>query len=339
MKVWTKIDRYQPDPERPLILALGNFDGLHQGHRKILQGVLASAKRRKGMAGILTFYEHPQRVLHGSQEPALLTSPQHRLLLLQEAGIEVCFLLHFTLELSRVAPDVFVKEWLLGRLGAKELHLGYNAHFGFGRRGDGALMRQLSKEHGFDFSEAEPVAVEGAFVSSSLIRKTIQEGDLERARLFLGRPFSLFASVVKGKGRGKKLGFPTANLRPHSEILPPQGVYPVEVRIHSFHLRPVQEEEEYRYEVEPPGEWRPGILNYGVRPTFDDSEGERVPEVFLFDFEGDLYGKTVEVLFHPRLREEKRFQSREELAEAIEEDVNRAEAYFRKINSFTRGRG
>lgn len=339
MKVWTKIDRYQPDLEHPLILALGNFDGLHQGHQRILEGVLESAKRRKGIAAVLTFYEHPQRVLHGSQEPALLTSPQHRLFLLREAGIEVCFLLHFTLELSRVAPDVFVREWLLGRLGVKEIHLGYNAHFGFGRQGDGVLMHKLSKEYGFDFCEAEPVVVQETFVSSSLIRKTIQEGDLERARLFLGRPFSLFASVVKGKGRGKKLGFPTANLRPHNEILPPKGVYPVEVRIHSFHLRPIEEEEEYRYEVESPGEWRPGILNYGVRPTFDDSEGELVPEVFLFDFEGDLYGKTVEVLFHPRLRGEKRFQSAEALVRTIEEDVNRAEAYFRKTNSFTKERG
>ena len=332
MKVWTQLEKYQKgNSERDLVLALGNFDGAHLGHQRILHSVVDHAKKRNGIPAVLTFHEHPQRVLHHSKTPALLTSPQHRLLFFQTMGIEVCFLLHFTIDFSKTRPEDFIKEWLVERLKVREVHLGYNAHFGFDRAGDCGLMRKLSGPLGFDFYEADPVTVEGQFISSSLIRHVIQEGDLARARSFLGRPFSIFASVVRGKGRGRTLGFPTANLRPHSEILPPRGVYPVEVRQTQFHLRPLLSSNEFEYELEELGEWRPGVLNYGTRPTFDPESEEAAPEVFIFDFSGNLYGKTVEVLFHPKLRDEKHFQDSKELSEAIERDVARAQEYFRIV--------
>lgn len=334
MKVWTQLEKYKrEDSNRALILALGNFDGIHLGHQRILQSVVQHARKKNGIPAILTFYEHPQRVLHETQKPPLLTSPQHRLFSFQKMGIEICFLLHFTLAFSKTDPETFIREWLVKRLGVREVHLGYNAHFGFGRAGDCELMRKLSKPLGFDFYESDPVQVEGEFVSSSLIRQAIQGGDLGRAQRFLGRPFSLFASVVRGRGRGKSLGFPTANLRPHSEILPSQGVYPVELRQVQFHLKPVIEANEFDYELEELGEWRHGILNYGVRPTFESSHEEVIPEVFLFNFNGNLYGKTVEVLFHPKLRDEKHFSGADELVQAIEGDVSRAQEYFRTLHA------
>ena len=327
MKIWTRLENYQAVPDRPLILALGNFDGVHQGHQKILEGVIERSKEKKGLAAVLTFSEHPQRVLHRSNEPALLTSPQHRLFLFREMGIDLCFLLPFTIPFSKTAPEAFVEEWLVERLQVRELHLGYNAHFGFDRRGDARLMETFAKRLKFDLYESRPIKVEEEFVSSSLIRRLIQAGDLNRTEQFLGRPFSIFASVVRGSGRGKDLGFPTANLKPHSEILPPRGVYPVEAREIIFHLKPAGRADEFEYHLETVGGWKCGILNYGVRPTFKGA-GEAIPEVFLFDFTGDLYGKTMEVVFHPRLREETIFEGPRELAQAIEKDAVEARRYF-----------
>ena len=327
MKVWTRLEHYPRDSTRPLVLALGNFDGVHVGHQKILARVRERAKKLQGSPAIFTFAEHPQRVLHHDNQPSLLTSPQHRLLLFQELGIEVSFLLPFTMEFSKIDAETFVTEWLVGKLRVKEVHLGYNARFGFDRRGDGRLMKDLAAKLGFQFEEARSVKIHAEFVSSSLIRKKIQGGDLAQASYFLGRPFSILASVIRGKGRGKTLGFPTANLRPHSEMLPQRGVYPVEVRERGFHLKPAEFKEAFDLVVEKPGAWRQGVLNYGIRPSFGPGE-PLVPEVFILDYSGNLYGRTLEVLFHPKLREEKTFQSSEDLIAAIKEDIAKTRRYF-----------
>ena len=327
MKVWTRIEHYGSDSSRPLILAMGNFDGVHLGHRQILVRVVTHAKKKKGIAAVLTFAEHPQRVLHPSHGPALLTSPQHRLFLFQEIGIEICFLLPFTPKFSKTDPKDFVRDWLVERLHVNEVHFGYNAHFGFNRKGDALLMRKLSERFHFDFHEAPSVKIGEEFVSSSLIRQLIQGGDIQRAAKLLGRPFSILASVVRGTGRGRSLGFPTANLNPHSEILPPYGVYPAEARRNQFHLKPLMEGEAFEYEREELGEWYRGVLNHGVRPTLDPQARETA-EVFLLGFSGDLYGKTLEIVFHPRLREEKKFDGSSALIEAIQQDVAQVERYF-----------
>lgn len=328
MRIWTRLEDYKKNPSRPLVLALGNFDGVHVGHQRILQRVVERGRKLQGVPSVLTFAEHPQKVLGHRLEPELLTSPQHRLLLLQELGIEACFLLHFTVAFSKTDAETFVKKWLVEKLGIKEMHSGYNAHFGCDRKGGVPLMKNLSNQLGFEFYEAEPVKVGEEFVSSSLTRRVIREGDLAKARELLGRPFSIFASVIHGKGRGKTLGFPTANLRPHGEILPPRGVYPVEVRESVFHLKSRGDKEEFEFVVERPGEWLPGVLNYGSRPTFE-ARGPEIPEVFLLNYSGDLYGKTVEVLFRPKLRDEREFESSAALARAIGQDVEAARRYFK----------
>jgi len=228
-----------------------------------------------------------------------------------------------------MTPKEFVEEILLRRLAVKEVHLGYNAHFGVGRKGDSGLMRQLAHQYGFGFYETNSVKIGEEFVSSTLIRNAIRVGDLEKARRLLGRPLNIFASVVRGSGRGRALGFPTANLRPHSEILPPRGVYPVRVRVSSYHLKVLTNRDELEFSVEKPGEWFLGVLNFGIRPTFSVSdESEPIPEVHLINFSGNLYGKTVEVVFYPRLREEKTFSGARELSQAIERDVVEAKTYL-----------
>ena len=330
MEVWTSLESYKPDATRPLVLALGNFDGLHLGHQKILQNVIAGAGREKGRPAVLTFYDHPQRVLHKSQDLRLLTSPEHRLLLFKEMGVEVCFLLRFTMELSKIDPEQFVQRYLVNQLGVREVHLGYNAHYGNGRSGDCELMRALSKKFGFEFHETEPVTRGTEFVSSSLIRKKIFRGDLQSAEALLGRSFSIFGTVIRGKGRGRVLGFPTANLRPHSEILPPAGVYPVQLRQNIFHLKRTGGGNQFMHESSEKSPWQEGILNYGVRPTFAGTHRDLIPEVFLFSFEGNLYGKTLEVVFHPRMREERAFNSSQELVSTVRKDIEAAQDYFRK---------
>ncbi len=328
MNIWTRLDSYQGISKKPLILALGNFDGLHLGHERILRSVVENSKKINGITAVLTFFEHPQRVLHDSSEPALLTSSQHRLYLFHQMGIELCFFLHFSVPFSKTNPEDFVENCLVKKLGVKEVHLGYNAHFGFNREGDSSVMKKLSSRLGFSFFEMEPVKVGEEFISSTLIRQAVRAGDLARAKKMLGRPFSIYASVVRGKGRGTGLGFPTANLRPHSEILPPRGVYPVEVRENLYHLQPLTGSSEFKYVLEKPGKWYPGVLNFGTRPTFESGSAEPIPEVFLFNFTGNLYGKTVEVVFHPKLRDEKFFEDSGALTRSIEEDVLKAKRYF-----------
>lgn len=328
MIICTRLDLFKPDSNKPLFLALGNFDGVHVGHQKILKSIIAEAKRGNGIPAVLTFFENPQRILRHSQPPAILTSTQHRLFLFYENGIELCFLTHFTLPFSKTSPENFVEDVLVRKLAARQIRLGYNAHFGAGRQGDSSLMRQLAHRFSFDFYEEEPVEAEGEFVSSTLIRKFVNQGDLRRAEVFLGRPFGIFASVVRGRGRGLDLGFPTANLKPHSEILPPRGVYAVRVREKLYHLKPVSGTYEFEYVLEEPGEWYGGVLNFGTRPTFQDADDSVHPEVHLIDFEGDLYGKTVEVIFRLKLREELRFKSAAELSRAIQKDVENAREYF-----------
>lgn len=332
MQVWTQLEGYLPDKEQPLVLALGNFDGLHLGHRQIIERMLSRARAQNGVSAVLTFFEHPQRVLSGSKEPGLLTSPQHRLYLFNDAGIQICFLPHFTTSISKMSPESFVSDWLVKKLKISAIYLGPHARFGCGRQGDGRLMEKLAQKYQFEFIEENPVSVRGEVLSSTLIRQKIREGKLLEVQSYLGRRLSIFASVVRGSGRGKALGFPTANLQPHSEVLPPQGVYPVELRENVYHLHSGSNQNQFYYEAETPSVWHQGILNYGIRPTFKAEPPHPIAEVHLFDYSGDLYGKTVEVQFYSRLREERFFSSGKDLADQIKKDALQTKDYFKNSN-------
>lgn len=320
MQILSDFQNYQPSG-KPLILALGNFDGVHLGHQELLNRVAESARAAGGTAAVMTFREHPQHILHPSSKPPLLTSLEHKLFLLSESGIELCFLMSFTPEFSRLSPEAFVREILGTRLQVKEVYLGHNARFGKNREGDAELMRRLSPECGFKFHQLEPVQSGGEMVSSSRIRTLVREGKLQEVEGCLARKFSVFGKVVKGAGRGSQIGFPTANLEVESEILPPLGVYPVEVR--EIDLENAAGRAQQPFRVRKAGAWLPGVLNYGYRPTFDEAEKRAVPEVYLLDFKGDIYGKTLEIVFYPRLRSEMTFSGVEALKKQIETDIQR----------------
>ena len=326
MRILNNLDLFQPDPKEPLFLGIGNFDGLHLGHQKILDQICLDARQSGGRSGFFTFRQHPQSILHPKTCPALLSSPEHRLFLFHEKGLQDCFFMPFTEAFSQLEPEVFAKEILVEKLKVKKVFLGYNAHFGRARKGDARLMAELAKKLGFEFEEIAPVEVEGDCVSSSRIRKLVAEGNLKQVEACLGRPFSVLGKVVKGSGRGKALGFPTANLEVSGGmILPPKGVYAAQLRRVNLQESALAESSLLDWQPQVSEEKLKGVLNYGTRPTFEPGSKKPILEVFLLDFEGDLYGETLELTFkHPRLREEKAFDGTEALKTQISQDIDAA---------------
>ncbi len=336
MFILSDLETFRPDPSKPLVLGIGNFDGLHLGHQALIQYVLEKARQFNGISGLLTFQEHPQQILHPESKPPLLMSSEYKLFLMKEFGIDYCFWLPFTEALSEMEAEAFVEKMLVHKLQVKEVCLGYNAHFGHHRKGNAVMMKELASRYGFEFEEIAPVKAFEDFISSSRVRRLVTEGKLEEVFLCLGRPFSGMAKVIQGAGRGKELGFPTANLELLSETMPPLGVYPVEARI--LHLERISLENQGCEElvVRKKSSLFRGVLNYGQRPTFDkDLLQKPVAEVHVFNFEENLYGKTLEVFFHPPLRPERVFDNAGALKKQIEIDVHEARKYFAEVSKKT----
>jgi len=312
---------------RPLFLTIGTFDGVHRGHLKVLEGLKKRARAKKGSSCVLTFKAHPGEVLRPDRRPQLLTSTLHKLVLMDRAGIDACLLLDFTKGFSQQTPEAFVRDFLVSKLHVREVHLGYKSRFGSHRAGDTALMKRLAERYGFIFKETAPFSDQGVPLSSTLIRTLIQEGYLKEASHFLGRPYSLLGITVKGKGLGKRLGYPTANLDLRSEIVPPRGVYAVTVSILKFKDWIIQHGSVL--DATPEVKGLRGVLNLGYRPTLTPDSRELVPEVHLLDFHKNLYGRVLEVTFHRRIRDEVRFKSLAELKERIGLDRKMAEKILR----------
>ena len=286
---------------RPTVVTVGTFDGVHVGHWQVLQEISDRARQRDGRSVLVTFDPHPLRLVRPAEAPDLLTTPDEKKEILAESGLEYAVFLAFTPDLRRLSPRRFVEDILLARIGMDELVIGYDHGFGRGRSGDAETLRQIAAERGFTVDVVDAVEVEGTRVSSSAIRKALQAGDVDSARRWLGRPYSLRGAVVRGEGRGRDLGFPTANLhvRAADKLVPPAGIYAVWVVLRDGR--------------------RMGALHIGPRPTFPGSPPSI--EVFLLDFEGDLYGEVVRVDFIARLRGVEPFDSVPELVAQMEADV------------------
>lgn len=293
-------------PNSRSVVAVGVFDGVHLGHQRLLHELLELASRLEGMPTVVTFANHPDQVLRG-EAPEPLCSVPHRLRLLRRAGVLRLVLLQFEPRLKNLTARQFASELLVERLHTRGLLLGYDSALGKDRAGTPAHFSELGRELGFEVHTGAPFLVDGRAVSSTAIREAIAAGDLALAQRFLGRPPGAMGTVVHGDGRGKSLGFPTANLRPQPGALPPNGVYAVEVLLD--------------------GSNRPGVANLGSRPTFAAGEPmERRLEVHLLDFTGDLYGKELEVAFRQFLRPERRFADAAGLKDQIARDVAAARA-------------
>lgn len=310
MKLLTRLDA--PLQLSSPVLTVGTFDGVHLGHRAILHVVCREARRRNGSTVAITFDRHPRSVIAPESAPLLLMSREEKLRELRAAGIDVLIELPFTQEFSHTKPEDFVEQVIVRKIGAMAVVEGHDHGFGRGRRGDVSTLQALSGRFGFEFIQVEPQFVDGAPVSSTRLRDLVAAGRMEDAIRLLGRPYGLLGEVVRGDGRGREIGFPTANVRPDApdKLLPGNGVYAVRVRLDE--------------------RWMGGAANVGSRPTFGGTG--RSVEVHLFDFSGDLYGRGIEVAFLSRIREERKFGGVPDLVAQIHEDVQIARQRLKAIS-------
>jgi riboflavin kinase/FMN adenylyltransferase len=291
----------------PVILTIGNFDGLHRGHKRVLRKVITRAREEGGTSVVVTFEPHPMKVLYPDRAPALIQTRSQKRDILAHLGIEVLLEVPFTERFGQGSAADFAR-LLAQRLSPKEIYIGEDFRFGHNRAGDIFLLQSLQEELGYRASAFPKLRVDGADVSSSRIRQLLLRGEMEQAVHLLGRPYIIEGAVEHGDGRGKGLGFPTANLAIENELVPAHGVYVAAVDVGEPLLLP-------------------GVANLGSRPTF--GEGAVAVEVHLLRGGRDFYGAKVRVLFFRFLRPERRFESVEKLKEAIAADVKAAQEYFR----------
>ena len=295
------------------VVTLGTFDGVHLGHRRVIDEVVGWARERRGTAVIITFEEPPRAVLDG-EHPILLTSMPHRLKLLGTLGVDVAVVLDFTRELAAVTAEEFLSRVLVGGLGVRGIVLGHGSAFGRNREGNEAFLRSRAATLGFELRTVGAALVDGAPVSSTRVRQAVTSGDLLLAEKLLGRPFSVSGTVVPGDRRGREMGFPTANLDLHHELMPPDGVYIAEAAVGEL--------------------LHPALVSVGTRPTFArEREGERIVrlvEVFLLDFDGNLYGLDLEARLLRLLRPQERFPDVDSLTRRMQDDLSIAREFFRR---------
>jgi riboflavin kinase/FMN adenylyltransferase len=300
---------------RPCVLTIGNFDGVHQGHRQIMRKVVELGQNRQLTPSVLTFHPHPARVVAPARAPRLLSPPEERFELIRQTGIEQIFVLPFDKRFSELSAHDFVKQVLVEGLNAKAILVGANFRFGNRAAGNTDLLQELGESYGFLVGVVEGVCVRGRVVSSTEVRRLLEEGAVSMACRLLGRPYAVDGAVVRGHGVGSKQTVPTLNLDTKAELLPANGVYIT------------------RTTDLDSGEEFPSITNVGMRPTFN---GDRLTvETYLL---APLDGPTpseIRVAFLRRVREEKKFDSAESLKVQILKDVNRAQVYFRRILKFT----
>jgi len=282
------------------IVTIGNFDGVHLGHQDIFRKVIAKAKELLLPSVAISFHPHPLKVLAPEKAPLLLTPLDEKVKLLKDAGLDVFICLDFTLNLADLSAFQFVKEFLIERVGTQEIYVGRDFRFGRDRVGDVHYLKRLGGLFSFDVNIVEPVVIKGHLVSSTRIRRLLFEGKIDEANQLLGRAYKVTGKVVKGTMRGKKIGFPTANIEPENEVIPKKGVYFVSILLDNNIY--------------------PGVANIGYNPTFEEEKIIKT-EVHIIDFWGEIYNKKISISFLKRLREEMKFKSIDELKEQIKLDV------------------
>jgi riboflavin kinase / FMN adenylyltransferase len=293
-------------------LAIGNFDGIHLGHQAILGGVVRHARATGNVAMTLTFEPPPLKVLRPEQAPPRISTNEQRLTWFAAGGLEAAVVLPFTLELAKVSPVAFVKEILVGGLSARAIFVGDNFRFGHKHAGNVQLLRELAPRHGFEVIVVPPVTFRGEIVSSTVIRREIEAGNVSHAGRLLGRPFVLTGPVVAGTGTGRRLTFPTLNLAMEQELLPASGVYVTQTKIGDA-----------SYD---------SVTNVGFRPTFNGTS--LGVETHLLGFSGEIHASRLKIRFWKRLRAEKKFSGPEELREQIARDIVHAREFFARLRRF-----
>lgn len=293
-------------------LTLGTFDGVHLGHRQLFSLLKQQAKKDNLRTFVITFDPHPRAVLVPHNQLPVLTTTEEKLRLLDEAGIDAVLVINFTHEFANVSSEEFLKDYILKGIGLRALVVGYDFRFGRGRRGDAVMLKEFAAAEGFSFASVPEFKKDDVTVSSSLIRGFLSQGRTDLANEYLGYRFSFCGEVVEGNRRGRTLGFPTANIagKEKNKMIPGNGVYAVRVQGRNIN--------------------HGGVMNIGIRPTFND-EPVVVPEVHLLDFDADIYGEELCVFPLVKIRDEKKFTSVEELKKQIEADRQTAVELLKKL--------
>jgi len=292
-----------------LVVAIGIFDGIHRGHQRLIKSAISRARKIRGTSAVLTFFPHPVQVLNKRFDLSLLVSLPHRLRLIEDLGVDVCFVVSFTKKFSYLTAEDFTKEYLFNSLNVKEVFIGKNFHFGRNCGGNSEILKLIARQYKINVHILSSVCYKKNVISSSLLRTLIKKGDLSLSREYLGHPVSAFGRVVHGDGRGRLLGVPTANINSEQEILPPTGVYITEVRWGNKILH--------------------GVANIGYRPSFK-KEKKRSVEAHIFNFQENIYGENIEIRFLKKIRDERKFVHEDHLRNQIALDKKEAQEYFLK---------
>jgi len=317
MRIYRSLDEV-PRDFGPCALTIGNFDGVHFGHRQILRTVVGLAGKRRWKSAVLTFDPHPTRVVAPDRTPTLLTSPAHRAELMQEEGIEQVLILPFTAELAKLSPEDFVQKLLVDRLQARAVLVGDNFCFGYRQSGTVSLLKEMGGRLGFETDIVPAVSWRGRVVSSSSIRSLLAAGRVSLAGRLLQHPYALEGAVVEGRGVGSKQTVPTLNLAPDAGLIPAAGVYLTRA-----------------LDLENGRQWN-SITNIGYRPTFGESDRLSIETFLLEPFSGDTPGR-LRVEFLWRVRDERKFENPAALKEQILRDVRIARDYFRRTRAWIKG--
>ncbi|HPS56475.1 MAG TPA: bifunctional riboflavin kinase/FAD synthetase [Spirochaetota bacterium] len=291
------------------VVTIGNFDGVHTGHRKIIETLLLKSREHSGEPFVITFRNHPRTVIHPGSVCRMITTVEEKQQALAALGVKNIIMLEFTREVADLTAEQFYHELLIGRLGAREIVIGYDHAFGKNREGNIDYLNALAKRTSILITQVPVEAIDGNAVSSTLLRKELDSGSMENVEKLLGRKYTFSGTVIKGEGRGRHLGYPTANVKPFSpdKIIPAGGVYAVSVNIRG---------KEYG-----------GMLNIGFNPTFNGTS--RSIEVNIFSFSEDIYDEPLTLTFYSKIRDERKFESAESLVRQIESDRAQAELILR----------
>lgn len=303
------LERLKKKRYKNVVLTIGNFDGIHHGHQKILNRVIRRAKEIKGISFAITFEPHPSKVLYPERGIRTLTPHAEKIRLMAHLGLDVLCFVKFTKDFASIPADDFIKDVLVDKIGVREVIVGHKYVFGKGKKGTTPLLRKRGRKYGFNVRVVRNARIYGDVASSSRIRSLIARGRVCEASLFLGRPYMIMGTVIKGAGRGRRvLGTPTANILPVNELIPKEGVYAVKIRVDGR-----------QYE---------GVTNIGRNPTFSGSAMSY--ESHIFNFSEDIIGKTIMVYFIDRIRDEKTFAEPKDLRLQIKKDIEAVKAILAK---------
>lgn len=302
--------------DKNTVLTLGTFDGIHLGHQEIIKRVLETSETENLRNLIITFHPHPRKVINPELNLKLLTTADEQIKIFGRLGVENLFIINFTKEFSQLTPNEFIRNILVDKIGLRKIVIGYDHHFGKGRGGDVEFLHSCADKYGFDVSQIQPFLIDNEAVSSTKIRTTIENGDIQRANKMLGRIYSFTGVVVEGDKRGRELGYPTANIKLNNadKLLPQIGIYAVTVEIN--------------------GNLHKALLSIGKRPTFYN-DGEVIPEVYIYDFNDNIYSQEIKVNVILKLRGEEKFNSAEELIRQMNIDKENGLKALNQIQELT----